>query len=211
MGDGERQPQKENGGNEWRRVGQRHAWACVCVCERLRKCMCMCMRARESVCVDCHLPLFGGCRWQWCWGVGGVGRRVDKGDSTLKPTKLQKQWILNSRLNSRAYMKHYCIIILDLSPMGRRFELEQQGPVRTIFAPCDNCPAGNWKSYRELLPSLLLGGIFFFLCLNRTNANKRVLFVLASVIRDDSKNRNIQQLEANMIVFTLEDSRQAAV
>lgn len=60
-------------------------------------------------------------------GVGGVGRRVDKGDSTLKPTKLQKQWILNSRLNSWVYVKHYCIIILDLSVMGRGFELEQQG------------------------------------------------------------------------------------
>lgn len=51
----------------------------------------------------------------------------------------------------------------------------------------------------------------FFFGLNRTNANKRVLFVLASVIRKDSKNRYIQQLEANMIVFTLGDSRQAAV
>lgn len=30
-------------------------------------------------------------RWRRCRGVGGVGRRVDKGDSTLKPTKLQKQ------------------------------------------------------------------------------------------------------------------------
>lgn len=52
----------------------------------------MCVRVCPS---DCHLPLFGG----YCsvdgsdvgGGVGGVGRRVDKGDSTLKPTKLQKQ------------------------------------------------------------------------------------------------------------------------
>lgn len=118
MGDRERQPEKENGGNEWRREGQRDGCPCVCVCVR-------------RVCpTDCHLPLFGGYRSVGggrCWEVGGVRRRVDKGDSTLKPTKLQKQWILNPRLNSWVYVKHYCIIILDLSPTGCRFDLEQQG------------------------------------------------------------------------------------
>lgn len=52
---------------------------------------------------------------------------------------------------------------------------------------------------------------FFFSPLNHTNANKRVLFVPASVIREDSKNGNIQQLEGNMIGFTLEDSQQVVV
>lgn len=47
-----------------------------------------------DVCVDCDWPPFGcgsvgGSNVGVCWG--GVGRRVDKGDSTLKPTKLQKQ------------------------------------------------------------------------------------------------------------------------
>lgn len=160
---GRREAASEREWGKWVKEGGTKTLMGVCVCVHARARASACV----YVCVDCHLPLFGGCRWQWCWGVGGVGRRVDKGDSTLKPTKLQKQWILNSRLNSRAYVKHYCIIILDLSPMGRRFELEQQGPVRTIFAPCDNCPARNWKSYRELLPFLLLGGLsssfFFFL------------------------------------------------
>lgn len=119
MGDSERQPEKENGGwgvrgggrnNET--VGFARVWMCV-------------LAAIAPPPFGC-----GSVGWRQCWGVGGVGRRVDKGDSTLKPTKLQKQWILNSRPNSRVYAAHYCIIILDLSPMGCGFELEQQSPSR---------------------------------------------------------------------------------
>lgn len=78
MGDSERQPEKENGGggSEGERdketVGFARVWMCV-------------------------LTAIGPPVWMWqrrwrrCRGVGGVGRRVDKGDSTLKPTKLQKQ------------------------------------------------------------------------------------------------------------------------
>lgn len=51
--------------------------------------------ARVWMCVLAAIapPPFGcgSVGWRQCWGVGGVGRRVDKGDSTLKPTKLQKQ------------------------------------------------------------------------------------------------------------------------
>lgn len=105
IGDRERQPEK------WEKEGGTKRRLVVCP-------------------TDCRLPpcagycnVDGSDAGEWV----GLGGGVDKGDSTLKPTKLQKQWILNSRLNSWVYVKNYCIIILDLSPMGRRVELEQQG------------------------------------------------------------------------------------